>query len=177
MRAGWTAQTCRQSSCLENPRNRTAWWAAVYGVAQSRTRLNLKGVQPPLPFGERTRDCSPGHAGKEGPHAGLCGRCTGVAVPLRVVPSPTGSAARKQAVLRRSGQPRIGTGRGRGAPGPRTTETSRLGSCGKSRPEWKGQRTDRPTWELAPVLWAGSGAPPAFRWSLLYFFPLNTMAS
>ena len=23
----------------------------------------LKGVQPPLPFGERTRDCSPGHAG------------------------------------------------------------------------------------------------------------------
>ena len=26
----------------------------------------LKGVQPPLPFGERTRDCSPGHAGKEG---------------------------------------------------------------------------------------------------------------
>ena len=28
----------------------------------------LKGVQPPLPFGERTRDCSPGHAGKEGPY-------------------------------------------------------------------------------------------------------------
>ena len=26
-------------SCLENPRNRGAWWAAVYGVAQSRTRL------------------------------------------------------------------------------------------------------------------------------------------
>ena len=25
--------------------------------------------------------------------AGLCGRCTGVAVPLRVVPSPTGSVA------------------------------------------------------------------------------------
>ena len=22
----------------------------------------LKGVQPPLPFGEKTRDCSPGHA-------------------------------------------------------------------------------------------------------------------
>ena len=28
----------------------------------------LKGVQPTLQFGERTRDCSPGHAGKEGPH-------------------------------------------------------------------------------------------------------------
>ena len=26
-------------SCLENPRDRGAWWAAVYGVVQSRTRL------------------------------------------------------------------------------------------------------------------------------------------
>ena len=26
-------------SCLENPRDGGAWWAAVYGVAQSRTRL------------------------------------------------------------------------------------------------------------------------------------------
>ena len=26
-----------QYSCLENPRDRGAWWAAVYGVAQSRT--------------------------------------------------------------------------------------------------------------------------------------------
>ena len=26
------------SSCLENPRDRGAWWAAVYGVAQSWTR-------------------------------------------------------------------------------------------------------------------------------------------
>ena len=29
-----------QCSCLENPRDRGAWWAAVYGVAQSWTRLN-----------------------------------------------------------------------------------------------------------------------------------------
>ena len=28
-----------QCSCLENPRFRGAWWAAVYGVAQSRTWL------------------------------------------------------------------------------------------------------------------------------------------
>ena len=28
-----------QYSCLENPRDRGAWWAAVYGVAQSRTGL------------------------------------------------------------------------------------------------------------------------------------------
>ena len=28
-----------QCSCLENPVDRGAWWAAVHGVAQSRTRL------------------------------------------------------------------------------------------------------------------------------------------
>ena len=28
-----------QDSCLENPSNGGAWWATVYGVAQSRTRL------------------------------------------------------------------------------------------------------------------------------------------
>ena len=29
-----------QCSCLENPRDRGAWWAAVYGVAQCRTWLS-----------------------------------------------------------------------------------------------------------------------------------------
>ena len=28
-----------QWSCLENPRDGGAWWAAIYGVAQSQTRL------------------------------------------------------------------------------------------------------------------------------------------
>ena len=28
-----------QCSCLENPRDGGAWWAAVYGVIQSQTRL------------------------------------------------------------------------------------------------------------------------------------------
>ena len=28
-----------QYSCLENPMDGGAWWAAVYGVVQSRTRL------------------------------------------------------------------------------------------------------------------------------------------
>ena len=28
-----------QCSCLENPRDGEVWWAAIYGVAQSRTRL------------------------------------------------------------------------------------------------------------------------------------------
>ena len=32
-------QPTPKCSCLENPRDGGAWWAAVYGVAQSRTRL------------------------------------------------------------------------------------------------------------------------------------------
>ena len=28
-----------QYSCLENPRDGGAWWAAIYGVTQSRTQL------------------------------------------------------------------------------------------------------------------------------------------
>ena len=31
--------THSQYSCLENPVDKVVWWAAVYGVAQSRTRL------------------------------------------------------------------------------------------------------------------------------------------
>ena len=31
-----------QCSCLENPRGREAWWAAVYGVTQSQTRLKQR---------------------------------------------------------------------------------------------------------------------------------------
>ena len=29
-----------QCSCLENPRDCRAWWAAIYGVAQGRPQLN-----------------------------------------------------------------------------------------------------------------------------------------
>ena len=32
-----------QCSCLENPRDSGAWWAAVYGVAQNQTRLKRLG--------------------------------------------------------------------------------------------------------------------------------------
>ena len=34
-----------QCSCLENPRDSGAWWAAVYRVAQSRTRLKRQQHQ------------------------------------------------------------------------------------------------------------------------------------
>ena len=37
----------------------------------------LKGVEPPLQFGERTRDCSPGQAGKEGAHLERTGASQG----------------------------------------------------------------------------------------------------
>ena len=33
-----------QCSCLENPRDTEAWWAAVYGVAQSQTRLKRLSI-------------------------------------------------------------------------------------------------------------------------------------
>ena len=40
-----------QYSCLENPMDRGAWWAAVHGVAKSRTRLS---DFPSLPASEKT---------------------------------------------------------------------------------------------------------------------------
>ena len=38
-----------QCSFLENPRDGEAWWAAVYGVAQSWTRLKWLSSRPPCP--------------------------------------------------------------------------------------------------------------------------------
>ena len=38
--AGEGNGTPLQYSCLENPRDGGAWWAAVHGVAKSRTRLS-----------------------------------------------------------------------------------------------------------------------------------------
>ena len=46
-----------QCSCLENPSNGGAWWAAVYGVAQSRTRLKrLSSSKDPLNDSNPTED-------------------------------------------------------------------------------------------------------------------------
>ena len=39
-----------QCSCLENPRDGAAWWAAVYGVAQSWTGLKWLSSSSQLPF-------------------------------------------------------------------------------------------------------------------------------
>ena len=43
-----------QCSCLENPRDRGAWWAAVYGVAQSRTRMKWLSSSSLFPHQEAT---------------------------------------------------------------------------------------------------------------------------
>ena len=39
-----------QCSCLENPREGGAWWAAVYGVAQSQTRLKRLSSSSSIPY-------------------------------------------------------------------------------------------------------------------------------
>ena len=39
-----------ECSCLENPRDGGAWWAAIYGVAQSRTRLKQLSSSSNLPW-------------------------------------------------------------------------------------------------------------------------------
>ena len=40
-------------------------------------KRGLNGVKPSVEFGERTRDCSLGHTGKEGPHLAMTGRLVG----------------------------------------------------------------------------------------------------
>ena len=40
----WRRKWQLQCSCLENPRDGEAWWAAIYGVAQSWTRLKWLSI-------------------------------------------------------------------------------------------------------------------------------------
>ena len=46
-----------QCSCPENPRDGGAWWAAVYGVAQSRTRLKRLSSSSSNDFSEVVQSC------------------------------------------------------------------------------------------------------------------------
>jgi len=48
-----------QCSCLENPRDGGAWWAAVYGVAQSRTWLKRLSSSSSSLLSESSRPLSP----------------------------------------------------------------------------------------------------------------------
>ena len=42
-----------QCSCLENPRDGGAWWASVYGVAQSQTRLKRLSSSSSIDCGQK----------------------------------------------------------------------------------------------------------------------------
>ena len=48
-RVGEGDGTPLQCSCLENPRDGGAWWAAVYGVAEGRTRLTRRSSSSSFP--------------------------------------------------------------------------------------------------------------------------------
>ena len=48
-----------QCSCLENPRDGGAWWAAVYGVTQSRTQLKWLSSSSPFFMEHRTAALKP----------------------------------------------------------------------------------------------------------------------
>ena len=50
-----------QWSCLENPRDGGDWWAAVYGVAQSRTRLKWLSSSSSLTLAEKLMHSFPYH--------------------------------------------------------------------------------------------------------------------
>ena len=41
-----------QGSCLENPRDEGAWWAAIYGVAQSQTQLKCLSSSSSFFYGQ-----------------------------------------------------------------------------------------------------------------------------
>ena len=47
-----------QYSCLENPRDGGAWWAAVYGVAQSRIQLKQLSSSSSMPSLKETFNSS-----------------------------------------------------------------------------------------------------------------------
>ena len=84
-----------QGSCLENPMDRGAWWAAVHGVTKSRTQLSDEhvlhlygtrtlmarplGQSGPLPWSLLPR-CPTGPA-DEGARAGGVARCSPAASP------------------------------------------------------------------------------------------------
>ena len=53
-----------QYSCLEDPMDGGAWWAAVHGVAQSRTRLKRLSSSSGSGMGKVPLDCSVGRTVK-----------------------------------------------------------------------------------------------------------------
>ena len=62
-----------QCACLETPRDGGAWWAAVYGVAQSRTRLKR--------LSSSSSSSSGGSPGPEAPSSSCIGETSAEPVP------------------------------------------------------------------------------------------------
>ena len=58
-----------QGSCLENPRDGGAWWAAVYGVTQSRTRLKWLSSRGGCLTKRKRKTSTSGRAWMKKPHA------------------------------------------------------------------------------------------------------------
>ena len=52
-----------QCSCLENPRDREAWWAAIYGVAQSWTQLKQLSCSSSSSSEGKASACNAGDSG------------------------------------------------------------------------------------------------------------------
>ena len=74
--AGISGLLCRctrgVSPCLEW-KQRTLLSSRIATGISCSPLSGLKGDKPPVEFGERTRDCSPSHSGKEGPHLAMKG--------------------------------------------------------------------------------------------------------
>ena len=94
-----------QCSCLENPRDGGAWWAAIYGVAQSRTRLKWLssslyyqgfraiGTHQPIHSGHRNMDTWPL---SEQPYLGGRRDSKRVSQVTQVVKNPPDNAVRRK---------------------------------------------------------------------------------
>ena len=62
-------QCCVHLMHLEGKQSTLLSSQVATGISWSPLSV-LKGVKPPVKFGERTRDCSPGQAGKDVPNVG-----------------------------------------------------------------------------------------------------------
>ena len=61
-----------QRSCLENPRDGGAWWAAIYGVTESQTRLKrLSSSSSSIPHSARLCPLNPNQCSQMPPQQSL----------------------------------------------------------------------------------------------------------
>ena len=109
----------------------------------------LKGVKPPLQFGERTRHCSPGQAGKEGPHLAR----TGASQVFPRGAAPVGVFSR--------GRPGS-QGASRAAPGKSVLHVRGEGEHVIALESWEGTRASRRVEEGLSRSFSGCSVKPSF---------------